>query len=55
MQRVPKYGRDDLVPQIRRQLDVIQAVESGWEPVVPLKRVALPREKLGFSRSGKCD
>ena len=41
---VPKYGRDDLVPQIRCQQHVIQALVSGWEPVVPLKRglVELP-------------
>ena len=28
---VPKYGRDDLVPQIRCQQHVIQALVSGWE------------------------
>ena len=41
---VPKYGRDDLVPQIRCQQHVIQALVNGWEPVVPLKRglVELP-------------
>ena len=41
---VPKYGRDDLVPQIRCQQHVLEAVARGWEPVVPLKRglVELP-------------
>lgn len=35
---VQKYGRDDIFPQISCQKRILRAVQSGWEPGVPLQR-----------------
>ena len=35
---VPKYGRNDIGPQLRCQRAILTAVDSGWKPGVPLDR-----------------
>ena len=35
---VPKYGRDDVVPQLRCQERLLVALDKGWMPKIPLDR-----------------
>ena len=35
---VSKYGRDDVLPQLRCQRVVLDKLATGWEPFVPLRR-----------------
>ena len=56
---VPKYGRDDVLPQLRCQSAVLDKLHGGWVPLVPLRRgtVHLESEMVsacegGAARSG---
>ena len=53
---VPKYGRDDIVGQIRCQREVLAEIHKGWIPCTPLNRglQSLP-EKLDTSPTPACD
>ena len=35
-----KYGRDDVLPALRGQLKVVQAIRRGWCPLTPQARGA---------------
>ena len=53
---VPKYGRDDIVGQIRRQREALAAIHKGWIPCTPLNRGLQPLpEKLDTSPTPACD
>ena len=53
---VPKYGRDDIVGQIRCQREVLAAIHKGWIPCTALNHglQSLP-EKLDTSPTPTCD
>ena len=35
---VPRYGRDDIEPQLRCQRSLLRALDEGWVPRIPLAR-----------------
>ena len=53
---VPKYGRDDIVGQVRCQREVLAEIHKGWIPCTPLNRglQSLP-ENLETSPTPACD
>ena len=35
---VPRYGRDDIEPELRCQRSLLRALDEGWVPRIPLAR-----------------
>ena len=52
---VPRYGRDDIEPQLRCQRSLLRALDEGWVPRIPLARglhelrLGAPAVNVGFS------
>ena len=51
---VPRYGRNDIIPAIRCQSQVIDAISSGWVPSTPLNRgcFTLEERESAFAEAG---
>ncbi|CAE7216718.1 unnamed protein product [Symbiodinium natans] len=54
---VPKYGRNDTLPQLRCQKIVLDKLVTGWRPMVPVDRgvggqVVLPADEGALSPAG---